>query len=179
MAHLNGRFRTNRRSNSILAEASHSRYKFVARQIWRDKRAINSAARVPSSHGGSHWFESSIAQSRTLNANVIGSKPLQNRGFFVACLFRVQGLAYRFNAVLHTGVHTICTHGLLKMGVENLKVVLLGDPFAVAEPSCDNVAREGLRQFCLTGASQVVPCSGPCDQSRSLDDLAELRPDVD
>lgn len=26
-------------------------------------RAINSAARVPSSHGGSHWFESSIAQS--------------------------------------------------------------------------------------------------------------------
>jgi TatA/E family protein of Tat protein translocase len=27
------------------------------------RRALNSAARVPSSHGGSHWFESSSAHS--------------------------------------------------------------------------------------------------------------------
>ena len=31
--------------------------------IVRAARALNSAARVPSSHGGSHWFESSSAHS--------------------------------------------------------------------------------------------------------------------
>ena len=64
------------------------------------------------------------------------------------------------------------------MGIENLQVVFLGDPFAVAEPSRDDVTRERLRQFGLAGASQVVPNSGPRDETRPLDDLGELRSDI-
>ena len=56
------------------------------------------------------------------------------------------------------------------MRIENLQVVFLGDPFAVAQPSGDDVTRKRLRQFGLTRASQVVPRAGPCDESRSLDD---------
>jgi hypothetical protein len=48
------------RGRRTSAEASASR------RIRRD-RAANSAARVPSSHGGSHWFESSNAQSLPLH----------------------------------------------------------------------------------------------------------------
>ena len=117
-----------------------------------------------------------------MNASVTGSKPLQYRGFFVACLFRVLRVAYAYSgyvAVLHTGVHTICTHGSVKVSIENLQVVFLGDAFAVAEPSRDDVTRKGLGQFGLAGASQVVPHSGPRDQSCPLDDLAKPRSEVD
>ena len=85
----------------------------------------------------------------------------------------MRGLAYCSVAILHTGTHTIRTHGLVEMGVENLQVVLLGNSLAVAEPSRDDVTRERLRQFRLTRASEVLPRARPCDQSRSLDDLAE------
>src|SRR5215207_5092546 len=40
--------------------------------ITTNGRALNSAARVPSSHGGSHWFESSSAHSLPKSATSNG-----------------------------------------------------------------------------------------------------------
>ena len=57
--------------------------------------------------------------------------------------------------------------------------MFLGHAFAVAEPSRDEVAGKLHRQFGLTRASQVEPRAGPRDESHSLEDLAELRSEID
>ena len=51
-----------------------------------ETRAINSAARVPSSHGGSHWFESSIAHQPE---NLTLADPRERQVFLLMTLARL------------------------------------------------------------------------------------------
>ena len=60
------------------------------------------------------------------------------------------------------------------MRIEDLQVMLLGDPFAVPEPGGDDVTREPFRQFRLAGTSQVVPQTGPGNQAGPFDNLGKL-----
>ena len=90
----------------------------------------------------------------------------------------VAGCAERFGRVPQRRSSAIGGGSSIKVRIENLKVVLLRDPFAVAQPCRDDMTRKRLRQFGLTRASQVVPRAGSCDESRPLDDLAEHRPEI-
>ncbi len=99
--------------------------------------AINSAARVPSSHGGSHWFESSIAQ---LN----GSNPAETRGFFICCdSVRLKLITCRRTARRNA-------RRFLEVGFADLQVMLASDGLRVSQPHTDDVRGEVFFQFGLT-----------------------------
>ena len=81
--------------------------------------------------------------------------PDNTRGFSLAALHdfnavQIQRRAKRFGRVPQRRCSVVGGAGSLEMGVENLKVVFLGNPFAVAEPGRDDVTRESLGQFRLT-----------------------------
>ena len=63
-----------------------NRYNIGSAFETRQRRAINSAARVPSSHGGSHWFESSIAHQQE---NLTLADPRERQVFLLMTLARL------------------------------------------------------------------------------------------